>query len=102
MIRRSQSLNRKRFTLALHKILISAFVHLSFACVVLRPRNILLPQLYIPKDGFVTVMTKGEKVYRFYPKSTGGGVIGAETGIPSASVSVNGKIISKLRFPGEQ
>ncbi|MGP3591080.1 VENN motif pre-toxin domain-containing protein [Vagococcus sp. WN89Y] len=56
----------------------------------------------ISKDGTVTVMTKGEKVYRFYPKSTGGGVIGAESGIPSASVSVNGKIISKLRFPGEQ
>ncbi|MFV9092111.1 hemagglutinin repeat-containing protein [Serratia fonticola] len=55
----------------------------------------------VSKDGSVTVMTKGEKVYRFYPSSTGGGIAGAESGVPSASVSVNGKIISKLRFPGE-
>ena len=55
----------------------------------------------VSKDGSVTVMTKGEKVYRFYPSSTGGGIVGAESGVPSASVSVNGKIISKLRFPGE-
>lgn len=55
----------------------------------------------VSKDGSVTVMTKGEKVYRFYPSSTGGGISGAESGVPSASVSVNGKIISKLRFPGE-
>jgi hypothetical protein len=43
-------------------------------------------------------MTKEEKVYRFYPSSTGGGISGAESGVPSASVSVDGKIISKLRF----
>ncbi len=55
----------------------------------------------VSKDGSVTVMTKDEKVYRFYPSSTGGGIAGAESGVPSASVSVNGKIISKLRFPGE-
>jgi len=55
----------------------------------------------VSKDGTVTVMTKGDKIYRFYPKSTGGGVIGADSGVPSASVSVNGKIITKLRFPGE-
>lgn len=55
----------------------------------------------VSKDGSVTVMTKGEKVYRFYPSSTGGGIAGAESGVPSASVSVNGKIISKLSFPGE-
>uniref|UniRef100_UPI00390821B3 hemagglutinin repeat-containing protein n=1 Tax=Lelliottia wanjuensis TaxID=3050585 RepID=UPI00390821B3 len=55
----------------------------------------------ISKDGSVTIMTQGEKVYRFYPSSTGGGISGAESGVPSASVSVNGKIISKLRFPGE-
>jgi filamentous hemagglutinin len=55
----------------------------------------------ISKDGYVTIMTQGEKVYRFYPPSTGGGISGAESGVPSASVSVNGKIISKLRFPGE-
>lgn len=52
----------------------------------------------ISKDGSVTVMTKEEKVYRFYPSSTGGGLSGAESGVPSASVSVDGKIISKLRF----
>jgi len=55
----------------------------------------------ISKDGSVTVMTKGETVYRFYPYSTGGGIAGAESGVPSASVSVNGKIITKLRFPRE-
>ena len=55
----------------------------------------------VSKDGSVTVMTKDEKVYRFYPSSTGGGIAGTESGVSSASVSVNGKIISKLRFPGE-
>ena len=52
------------------------------------------------KDGTVTIMTKADKVYRFYPKSTGGGIPGAESGIPSASVTINGKTVTKLRFPG--
>ncbi|EML2960290.1 VENN motif pre-toxin domain-containing protein, partial [Pluralibacter gergoviae] len=54
------------------------------------------------KDGSVTIMSKGDTVYRFYPFSTGGGIVGAESGVPSASVSVGGKIISKIRFPGEK
>jgi RHS repeat-associated protein len=40
------------------------------------------------KDGTVTIMTNGDKVYRFYPQSTGGGVSGAPAGVPSASVSI--------------
>ncbi|WP_239142619.1 RHS repeat-associated core domain-containing protein [Variovorax sp. WS11] len=53
------------------------------------------------KDGAVTVMTQGDKVYRFYPQSTGGGVLGAPAGVPSASVSILDKIVTKLRFLGE-
>jgi len=55
----------------------------------------------LSKDGTVTIMSAGDKVYRFYPASTGGGVAGAQTGVPSASVSIMGKIFSKLRFLGE-
>ncbi len=55
----------------------------------------------LSKDGTVTIMNKGEKTYRFYPFSTGGGVAGAESGVPSASVSVMDKIVTKLRFLGE-
>ncbi|HJS03781.1 MAG TPA: hypothetical protein VJ832_09900 [Variovorax sp.] len=53
------------------------------------------------KDGTVTIMTNGDKVYRFYPQSTGGGVPGAPAGVPSASVSILDKIVTKLRFLGE-
>lgn len=55
----------------------------------------------VSKDGTVTIMSNGDKTYRFYPSSTGGGVAGAESGVPSASVSVMDKIIAKLRFLGE-
>jgi RHS repeat-associated protein len=55
----------------------------------------------VSKDGTVTIMTSGDKTYRFYPQSTGGGVVGAPTGVPSASVSILKNIISKLRFNGE-
>jgi hypothetical protein len=55
----------------------------------------------LSKDGTVTIMSAGDKVYRFYPASTGGGVTGAQSGVPSASVSIMGKIVSKLRFLGE-
>lgn len=53
------------------------------------------------KDGTVTIMTRGDKVYRFYPKSTGGGIPGAQSGDPSASVSILDKIVTKLRFLSE-
>jgi RHS repeat-associated protein len=52
----------------------------------------------LSQDGTVTVMTKGDKVYRFYPKSTGSGLSGAKAGGPSASVSIGDDIIAKLRF----
>jgi RHS repeat-associated protein len=55
----------------------------------------------LSKDGTVTIMSSGDKVYRFYAQSTGGGVAGAPTGIPSASVSIGRDIITKLRFTGE-
>jgi len=44
------------------------------------------------RDGTVTVLTNGEKTYRFYPQST-------STGQPSASVSGGDQTTSKLRFP---
>jgi hypothetical protein len=53
------------------------------------------------KDGTVTIMSGGDRVYRFYPQSTGGGVAGAQSGVPSASVSVLDKIVAKLRFQGQ-
>ena len=53
------------------------------------------------KDGTVTIMSSGDKTYRFYPQSTGGGIAGASNGVPSASVSVLDAIITKLRFFGE-
>ncbi|WP_171014220.1 hypothetical protein, partial [Chitinivorax sp. B] len=53
------------------------------------------------KDGTVSILENGNKTYRFYPKSTGGGVAGASSGIPSASVEVGGKVVTKLRFPGK-
>jgi RHS repeat-associated protein len=56
----------------------------------------------LSQDGTVTIMTKGDKTYRFYPSSTGGGVAGAASGVPSASVSLLDKIISKLRFIGKE
>lgn len=54
----------------------------------------------LSKDGTVTIMSNGEKVYRFYPASTGAGVPGAASGVPSASISILDKIITKLRFIG--
>lgn len=35
----------------------------------------------MPQDGTLTIMTNGDKVYRFYPQSTGGGVSGALSGL---------------------
>ncbi|BDU19988.1 RHS repeat-associated core domain-containing protein [Dyella sp. GSA-30] len=57
----------------------------------------------VSQSGTVTVMSKGESVYTFYPGSTGGGVAGAPTGIPSASLTVGGakKPITKIRFNEE-
>lgn len=49
-------------------------------------------------DPPLTVMTKGAKVYGFYPSSTGVEISCAESGVPSTSVSVTGKIISKLDY----
>ncbi len=50
----------------------------------------------ISQDGSVTVLTNGEKTYRFYPSST-------STGQPSASLNIEGvkKPTAKIRFPGE-
>ncbi|MFW0890318.1 UNVERIFIED_CONTAM: DUF637 domain-containing protein [Pseudomonas sp. JL1] len=50
----------------------------------------------ISQDGSVTVLTNGEKTYRFYPSST-------STGQPSASLSIDGlkKPTAKIRFSGE-
>ena len=56
----------------------------------------------LSKDGTVTIMTNGDKIYRFYPASTGGGVSGAASGVPSASVSILDKIVTKLRFIGKE
>ncbi len=53
------------------------------------------------KDGTVTILTDGTKTYRFYPSSTGGGMIGAPSGMPSASVSIFDQIVTKLRFTGQ-
>lgn len=55
----------------------------------------------LSKDGSVTIMSAGDKVYRFYPASTGGGMVGAPSGVPSASVSILDKIVTKLRFIGQ-
>lgn len=50
----------------------------------------------ISQDGEVTVLTNGEKTYRFYPSST-------STGQPSASLTIDGvkKPITKIRFLGK-
>jgi filamentous hemagglutinin len=50
----------------------------------------------ISQDGSVTVLTNGEKTYRFYPAST-------STGQPSASLTVEGlkKPTAKIRFTEE-
>jgi filamentous hemagglutinin len=46
-------------------------------------------------DGTVTIMTKADRIYRFYPKAT-------STGEPSAELRVLGqrKPVAKLRFKG--
>lgn len=46
----------------------------------------------------VFVLRDGEKTYTMYPRSTGGGIPGPTTGVPSAEVRVNGELISKIRF----
>ncbi|SEU13712.1 hypothetical protein [Pseudomonas graminis] len=53
-------------------------------------------QKTISQDGSVTVLTNGEKTYRFYPSST-------STGQPSASLTINGskKPAAKIRFSEE-
>ncbi len=50
----------------------------------------------ISQDGTVTVLTNGNKTYRFYPSST-------STGQPSASLTIDGmkKPVTKIRFSGE-
>lgn len=50
----------------------------------------------ISQDGSVTVLTNGQKTYRFYPSST-------STGQPSASLTIEGvkKPTAKIRFSGE-
>ncbi|WP_260955547.1 two-partner secretion domain-containing protein [Pseudomonas citri] len=50
----------------------------------------------ISQDGSVTVLTNGEKTYRFYPSST-------STGQPSASLTIDGqkRPAVKIRFSGE-
>ncbi|WP_024672723.1 hypothetical protein [Pseudomonas syringae] len=50
----------------------------------------------VSQDGSVTVLTNGEKTYRFYPSST-------STGQPSASLTIDGlkKPTAKIRFSGE-
>lgn len=50
----------------------------------------------ISQDGSATVLTNGEKTYRFYPSST-------STGQPSASLTIDGvkKPTAKIRFSGE-
>jgi len=49
----------------------------------------------VSQDGAVTVLTNGEKTYRFYPAST-------STGQPSASLTIEGekKPVVKIRFKG--
>ncbi|WP_371923905.1 DUF637 domain-containing protein [Pseudomonas sp. SJZ085] len=49
----------------------------------------------ISQDGSVTVLTNGEKTYRFYPSST-------STGQPSASLTIDGlkRPVVKIRFSG--
>lgn len=57
------------------------------------------------KDGTVFTFEKGDKLYTFYPRSTGGGVVGAESGAPSAALVIKGKNkgkpVVKIRFEGE-
>ncbi|WP_277965018.1 hypothetical protein, partial [Pseudomonas sp. RIT-To-2] len=50
----------------------------------------------VSQDGTVTVLTSGDKTYRFYPSST-------STGQPSASLTISGvkKPVTKIRFVGE-
>jgi filamentous hemagglutinin len=47
--------------------------------------------------GAVTMLSKDGVTYTFYGASTGGGVAGAPSGIPSASVTVSGQA-TKIRF----
>ncbi|MBN5126726.1 hypothetical protein JY452_12015 [Stenotrophomonas maltophilia] len=51
----------------------------------------------VSKDGTVTVLQKGDNIYRFYPKSS-------SDGVPSASLTVAGqkKPVLKIRFVGSE
>lgn len=49
------------------------------------------------QDGTVTMLSKDGVQYTFYPASTGNGIAGADSGIPSASVTVAGQS-TKIRF----
>ncbi|UXU90306.1 two-partner secretion domain-containing protein [Burkholderia sp. S-53] len=49
------------------------------------------------KDGTVSMLSKGSVKYTFYPASTGNGIAGANSGVPSASVTVGGQA-TKIRF----
>ncbi|KVS50724.1 filamentous hemagglutinin [Burkholderia cepacia] len=49
------------------------------------------------QDGTVSMLSKGNVKYTFYPASTGNGIAGANSGVPSASVTVGGQA-TKIRF----
>lgn len=51
----------------------------------------------VSKDGAVTVLQKGDNIYRFYPKSS-------SDGVPSASLTISGqkKPVLKIRFIGNE
>ncbi len=51
----------------------------------------------VSKDGTVTVLQKGDNIYRFYPKSS-------SDGVPSASLTISGqkKPVLKIRFIGNE
>lgn len=51
----------------------------------------------VSKDGAVTVLQKGDNIYRFYPKSS-------SDGVPSASLTISGqkKPVLKIRFIGNK
>ncbi|WP_232465575.1 filamentous hemagglutinin N-terminal domain-containing protein [Burkholderia ubonensis] len=51
-------------------------------------------------NGTVTMLSKNGVMYTFYPSSTGNGIAGARSGLPSASVTVGGQS-TKVRFVGK-
>lgn len=48
-------------------------------------------------NGAVTMLSKDGVKYTFYGASTGNGIAGAQSGVPSASVTVAGQA-TKIRF----